>query len=271
MLPDFLAGRGKGQNVIIINEIDKADPEFMTTIMEMLDTGKLQARDGKTYSLGKSLVIFTTNKGDDQIYPRGQTRPMSREEVQARLSKIGDREVRQYFMKPNPNDLYDKSKVQPASVLNRIDAAVPAAPPSREGAKAIVLQKAEAISKNLEEQHHFQIKLAPEVADYLVNAFYVPEDGVRDLNRATEKLMNDALQTFENKHRVGENETLKISLSPSENTDHLRIQVSSTLASHSSVELAAPMRLKIENPLVDPAARARLSGLEARLEKHVFG
>ena len=35
----------------------------------MLDTGKLQARDGKTYSLGKSLVIFTTNKGDDQIYP----------------------------------------------------------------------------------------------------------------------------------------------------------------------------------------------------------
>jgi len=271
MLPDFLAGRGKGQNVIIINEIDKADPEFMTTIMEMLDTGKLQARDGKTYTLGKSLVIFTTNKGDDQIYPRGKAKPLTREEVRTRLEKIGDREVRQYFMKPNPNDLYDKSKVQPASVLNRIDAAVPAAPPSREGARAIVLQKAESISRNLEEQHHFKIQLNPEVADYLVNTFYVPEDGVRDLNRATEKMVNDALQTFENQHRVGENEILKISLSRVENTDHPRLQVSSIVASHAPIEMAAPLRQRIENPLVDPDARTRLAGLEARLETHVFG
>lgn len=271
MLPDFLGGRGKGQNVIIINEVDKADPELMTTLMEMLDTGKLQARDGKTYSLGKSLVIFTTNKGDDQIYPRGKTNALSRPELEQRLAKIGDREVRGYFMKPNSNDLYDKSKMQPASVLNRIDAAVPAAPPSREGAIKIALQKAAAISANLEEQHHFGIQISPEVAAHLVDGFYVPEDGVRDLNRATEKLLNDALQAYENKHRVGEGEVLKLTLDNSDDLDHARIRVSPGTVGQAPVEITAPVRSRVSNPLVDPDARAKLANLEARLEKHVFG
>jgi ATP-dependent Clp protease ATP-binding subunit ClpA len=274
MLPDFLTGKGRGQNVIIINEIDKANPEFMTAIMEMLDTGKLQARDGKTYNLGKSLVIFTTNKGDDEIYPRGRTRPLSREESQKRVSKIGDREVRKFFTKPNPNDLYDKSKVQPASVLNRIDAAVAAAPPSREGAQKIVLKKAESVSEKLEEQHRFKVQLDPKVAEYLVDTFYFPEDGVRDLNRATERMMNDALQAYEDQYPLRESETLNISLNPAESSDHPSLRITCSIdgvVSHSPVEMAAPVSRRLENPLVSPDAREKLAGLEVRLEKHVYG
>jgi ATP-dependent Clp protease ATP-binding subunit ClpA len=271
LLPDFLAGRGKGTNVIVINEIDKADPELANTLMEMLDTGKLQARDGKTYSLGKSLVIFTTNKGDDQIYPRGRVKPLTREEVQKRLEKIGDREVRSYFTKPSSVDLNDKSKVLPASILNRIDAAVPAAPPSREGAVKIVQQKAAALSKNLYERNRIKTELDPKVAEYLVDKFYVPEDGVRDLNRITEKLVNDSLQAFEDQHHVRENETLNVRLTQADASDHPRIEVSSSVAEHSPVSMAAPLRNKLENPLTNPDARARLAGLEERLEKQVFG
>lgn len=270
ILPDFLSGRGKGQNVIIINEIDKAHSQVMTLLMEMLDTGKLQARDGKSYSLGKSLVIFTTNKGDDQIYPRGKSNPMTRNEIQARLAQIGDREVRRYFTKPNPNDLYDKSKVQPASVLNRIDAAIAVAPPSREGAIKIAQQKVGEVSKKIEELYRTKVTLDQEVVEYLVDTFYSPEDGVRDLNRATEALINDAIQAYENEAKLSDQDTIQISRDLKDPSQHDYLKISS-LKTDVSMEMAAPIRQRIPNPLTDPQARQRLAGLESQLQKSIFG
>lgn len=309
-IPDFLVGRGRGQNVIIFNEFDKAHPDTANILMEMLDTGKLKSRNGKSYSLGKSLVIFTTNKGDDAIYPRGRIRPLPRKEIEERLSKIGDREIRSYFMRPNSNDLNDKSKTLPASILNRIDASVPAAPPSYEGAIKIALQEAKKISENLRSQYGFTVQLSPEVAELLVHSSYVPEDGVRDLNRHVEKTINQSIAAFEAQGEpagtIPEGEILQIELDSSSSTDHPQLHISLSASgsqqkifpknpgglrllfskpeSPDSVTAAEAKSTKtgvtfdppsppnrVSNPLVDPEARAKLASLEERLERHVFG
>jgi len=274
-LPDFLAGKGRGQNVIVFNEFDKAHPDTANILMEMLDTGKLKSRNGKSYSLGKSLVIFTTNKGDDAIYPRGRIRPLPRKEIEERLAKIGDREIRSYFMRPNANDLNDKSKTLPAPILNRIDAAVPAAPPSHEGAVKIALQEAQKISENLRSQYGFTVEISPEVAELVVNSSYVPEDGIRDLSRHVEKTINQSVAAFEaqGKHAgvIPEGGVLKIDLDSSSSTDHPQLHVSLSASEPSIIfePLSPPNR--VSNPLVDPEARSKLASLQERLEKHIFG
>lgn len=272
-LPDFLAGRGRGQNIIILNEFDKAHPDTANILMEMLDTGKLKSRNGKSYSLGKSLVIFTTNKGDDAIYPRGRIKPLERKVIEERLAKIGDREIRSFFMRPNSNNLNDRSRVLPASILNRIDAAVPAAPPSREGAIKIAYQMARKVSENLRQKYGFTVDLTQEVAEFLVDSSYVPEDGVRDLNRQVEKTINESVAIFEAQGDptgvIPEGGSLKIRLNLS-SFDHPQLWV--TLDEKNGVILSPPkIPNRISNPLIDSEARTKLASLEERLEKHVFG
>lgn len=273
-LPDFLSGRGRGQNVIILNEFDKAHPDIANILMEMLDTGKIKARNGKSYSLGKSLVIFTTNKGDDAIYPRGRIKPIPRKEIEERLTKIGDREVRSFFMRPQSNNLNDRSKVLPASILNRIDAAVPAAPPSREGAIKIALQEARKISENLRQKYGFTVDLSSDVAEYLVDSSYVPEDGIRDLSRQVEKTINESLAAFEAQSApagtLSEGASIQIRLDSRSSVDHPQLWI--TTGEKTGVTLSPPeIRNRISNPLMDSEARSKLANLEERLEKHVFG
>ena len=263
LLAEFLDGRGRGQNVIVINEIDKAHPDFMRAIMELLDTGKFQAANGKTYYLGKSLIVFTTNKGDEYIYPRGNGGALSRKELEARLSRIRDKDVRGYFMQPGQKNLYDTSSELPASVLNRIDAAVPAGPPSYEGAQKIANQQVEKISKNLKDLYKFEVKLSNDAAKHFVDAYYVPEDGVRDLNRAVENTVNKIVMEMEKISKIKSGEILSIDF---ENANFI-----GKLSSGIEVKLLAPRVRNITNPLSDPEEKLKYANLEAELKKNVFG
>lgn len=196
ILPEFLDGKGKGQSVIVINEIDKASPDLLKGLMEMLDTGKLQGGDGKTYYLGKSMVVLTTNKGDDKVYPRNQGRALTRKEIEERRKSLTDKRVREFFMEPDGNNLYDKSKQAPASVLQRIDAAVAAMPPSEEGAAKVAIRSVENMNATFKKKYGYEVKLSPEAAAAIVDAHYVPEDGVRRVVDEAEKIARDAATRY---------------------------------------------------------------------------
>ena len=122
----FYLEEARGLNVIVINELDKAHPDFAKAMMEMLDSGKLQGGDGKTYSLGKSLIVLTTNKGDDRIFPRDSGSALTREDIEKRLTKFSDKDIKSFFLERDPNHLYDSDQVLPPAIVERIDRAVPA-------------------------------------------------------------------------------------------------------------------------------------------------
>jgi ATP-dependent Clp protease ATP-binding subunit ClpA len=271
ILPEFLAGKGKGANVIVINEIDKAHPDLMKTLMEMLDSGKLQGGDGKTYQLGKSLIVLTTNKGDDRIYPRGTKGALSRKDIEARLDKITDRDVRGYFMEPNADDLYNTSQKLPPSVLNRIDRAVAAAPPSREGAIKVARQEVARLSGEYEQNYRYKIAFDNAALERMVDGHYVPEDGVRDLVRAVKAKVNETVKVAFNELGVGAGDTLSVSLQLGAHGEPGSFVVSKGGSSkHASIKAPAAIS-SFDNPLMDPEARQGLVTLEKRLGERVFG
>jgi ATP-dependent Clp protease ATP-binding subunit ClpC len=272
IIPDFLAGRGRGANVILVNEWEKADKQTQEAFMEMLDKGYVQGNDGKMYPLGKSLVVLTTNKGDNEIYPRGRSKPMSRAEQKKKMDGLSDQDIRKMLSKPDRNDVFNKEKISHASVYQRVDAAVPAVPPSFEGAVKISHQIAENVSADLYEQHRIKVQLDPQVAEYIARTYYVPEDGVRDVKRATEKLVKSVRRAFENQYRtIAEGDVLKVSMVPSENSDHPLMKVASSISQHQTVQVDAPLNRRVLNPLKDADAREKLANLEERLSEKVFG
>ncbi|MFN7684767.1 MAG: AAA family ATPase [Oligoflexia bacterium] len=265
LLPEFLSGRGSGTNVIVINELDKAHPDLMKALMEMLDSGKLQGGDGRTYHLGKSLVVLTTNKGDDQIYPRGRPGALARTEIEARLSRIKDSDVRAYFMQPDGTDLYDQSRVLPPSVLNRIDRAVPAAPPSYEGALKIAQQEVQRRSQGWNQVHGYRIEFEDAVIARLVEVHYVPEDGVRDLKRAVGRQVTQAMGLAQKELALGRGDALKVSLGARQ------LEVINQRTGVAKNWDAPELFSSPQGSLADPAIRSRLATLEQRLGQTVYG
>jgi ATP-dependent Clp protease ATP-binding subunit ClpA len=268
VLPEFLDGRGKGTNVIVFNEIDKASPELMKQIMEMLDTGKLQAGNGKTYALGRSLVIFTTNKGSSEIYPRDAGAALSAKELEERAARFDDNKVRELFMQPDSSDLYNKSKQLPVETLQRIDAAVVAMPPSQEGAEKIIHQQAASVTKDILQNRGISVKVDEPVFDYVVKKVYVPENGVRELGRKIKILISDAIETRDRKETIPEGESIHIKLD--ESGEHPVIIANGSLQPKASTS-QLPFPPDVQNSLLDPEVRARMAGLEEQLNSHVFG
>lgn|GEM_PF-919098 len=272
VLPEFLDGRGKRANVIVINELDKAHPDFAKAIMEMLDTGEVHCQtNGKKYYLGKSIVIFTTNKGDERIYPRGTGQALSSEEIKRRALGFSDADIREFFMQADSTNLYDTSKQLPPSFLNRVDVAAPMLPPSREGALKIARFHVKDITKNLSERFGYEIQVDDSVLEYVVEASYIPEDGVRDFLRTLKKLIDASVARSIEHEAFDDQLNISLSIPEAEKDEKAQVQLLE-IETKKSLLIDAPKNIRnVFNPLINPDERSRLLSLEERLKKHVIG
>lgn len=61
------AVRKKPYSVVLFDEIEKAHPDVLNLLLQVLDEGKLTSADGRTVSLKNCVVIMTTNVGARHI------------------------------------------------------------------------------------------------------------------------------------------------------------------------------------------------------------
>ena len=273
ILPEFLSGPGRGVNFIIINEADKMDPDALKRLMEMFDTGVLQASDGRNYRLGRSVVILTTNKGSEQIYSRRFGKGMTRDELEHRAASFSSDDIKGMFLKPDPNDQYDQgNKRVPPEVIQRIDAAVAVIPPSDEGASKILRNEMEKKSASVYDAKRYHVDVSDDVIDSVRRAKYDPENGVREPIRALMSVFEQARSELRKKGgAITKDDTIKIELIPGnlETPDRYRVYRESNPSEF--VELDSPDMSAVEDPLQDPIKRKKLLGLEDNMSKHVFG
>ena len=270
VLPEFLDGKGKGTNIILINEIDKASPAFAEAIMELLDTGRIDAADGRRSFLGKSLVVFTSNKGDDKIYPRGQGTALSRAELEKRLDGLTDASIKNLFLEPDPNHLNDHDKDLHASILERIDRAVAAAPPSKEGAIKVARQSADEMEEAILRRYHYRLHLDDSVLEHIVDSVYIPENGVRSVVRSVTSAMLRAHKALGKDFKPKADQYMRSPRLPENPDSYQLIKVGDRKAKPSLVAATVPAKREID-PIADPAERHKLSNLAENLSKHVFG
>ncbi|MGA0163635.1 MAG: AAA family ATPase [Bdellovibrionota bacterium] len=271
ILPEFLRGRGKGRNVILINEIEKAHPDLIKILMEMLDTGKLQGGDGQTYYLGRSLVVFTSNRGADEVFPPSNGQSLRHDELLKRLASFTDKRVRELFLKASADNLYDTHNVWSPAELQRIDRAVAVLPPSFEGAVSIVKTYAKHMTEQMNEKYFYSLEIDDLIAEEIVRVFYSPEDGVRFVLQKTGDLLNrlhqEALLSIDPK----EGYKMTAEWSHRDEAGQAFIKVKNKKPKREIVIEGLLAANEPSNPLLDSAAMARLQGLEAELNKFVFG
>jgi ATP-dependent Clp protease ATP-binding subunit ClpB len=157
------AVRRRPYAVVLFDEVEKAHPEVLNVLLQLLDDGRLTDAQGRTVDFKNTIVIMTSNLGSQWITEAG----LSWETIQHRVMEA----VRAHFR---------------PELLNRIDELVIFQPLGLEQIKSIVEIQLSGLRKRLEDRK-IALELRPAAAELLAREGFDPVYGARPLKRAIQK------------------------------------------------------------------------------------
>jgi ATP-dependent Clp protease ATP-binding subunit ClpB len=167
------AVRRRPYAVVLFDEIEKAHPEVLNVLLQLLDDGRLTDGKGRTVDFKNTVIIMTSNLGSHFLSERalrdGTLTDGARQDVLEAL--------RAHFR---------------PEFLNRIDEIIIFHPLGREHLARIVDIQVERLLKRLEERK-IAVELTPAARDLLIAEGYDPAYGARPLKRTIQRRVLDPL------------------------------------------------------------------------------
>jgi ATP-dependent Clp protease ATP-binding subunit ClpB len=160
----------KPYTVVLLDEIEKAHPDVFSTLLQILDDGRLTDGHGRTVDFKNTVLIMTSNLGSQSIADLG---PGQEEEIRNRVMEALKAQFRPEF-------------------LNRVDEIIIFHQLGREHIKQIVDLQFDQLKKRLADRH-IEVELTEEAKEILVKEGYDPAYGARPLKRTIQRLLLDPL------------------------------------------------------------------------------
>jgi len=174
------AVRRRAYSVVLFDEIEKAHPEVLNVLLQLLDDGRLTDGKGRTVDFKNTVVIMTSNLGS-QFLTGEVTEGVRRQVTDA---------LREHFR---------------PEFLNRIDDIIFFHSLTREHLKQIVDVQLRGLMHRLEERK-IHVLLTEAAKDQLVREGFDPLYGARPLKRTIQRRVLDplALRVLEGDFREGD-------------------------------------------------------------------
>ena len=165
--------RRRPYSVVLFDEIEKAHPDVMNLLLQILDDGRITDAQGRTVNFENTVIILTTNAGSNtRTGALGfglSTDDQSRERAQRALNE---------FLRPE--------------FLNRIDEIVYFNHLTEENFRAIAALMLDEVRAAMAERG-MTLHWTPAVIDYLVRKGYSETYGARNLRRTIQRDVEDAI------------------------------------------------------------------------------
>ena len=164
--------RRKPYSVILFDEIEKAHPDVLNIMLQMLDDGKLTDAQGRVVNFENTIIVMTTNATADTANATGFNRSESE------LEK--DRATRALlkFLRPE--------------FINRVDEIITFHPLERPTIRAIADIMIGDLRKALE-LRSIRLEIEEQVLDHLSDHGYDRKFGARSLKRAIQRELEDQI------------------------------------------------------------------------------
>ncbi len=161
-------------SVVLLDEIEKAHPNVLTTFLQLLDEGILRDARNREVSFRDAIIIATSNAGADSI----------RENIERGIDieKFEDQLV---------NQLIGSGEFKP-EFLNRFDEIVMFRPLNKEELLQVVDLILVGVNKTLALQK-VSVDVSLEAKQYLVESGYDPRLGARPMRRVVQKAVENTV------------------------------------------------------------------------------
>ena len=178
-------------SVVLLDEIEKASPQVLTTLLQMLDEGILRDTKNHEISFRDAIVICTSNAGADKIRER-----------------IGEGNY-ESLKNEITNHLIESREFKP-EFLNRFDEICLFKPLSKDDLKKIVDLLIKGVNKTLAPQK-IEVALDDDAKALLIDAGYDPMLGARPMKRVVSKTVENIVAKASLRDEVKSGDVLKIS------------------------------------------------------------
>ncbi len=157
------AVRRNPYSIVLFDEIEKAHPEVLNLLLQILDDGRITDSNGRTVDFKNTIIIMTSNIGSNHVLEN------NKDEVLKELKQI---------LKPE--------------FINRIDEIIV----FNQLTKDVMYEILDKLIKNLEQRlsdKQIKIELTQKAKDHLVEQGYDPSFGARPLKRVVSKEIEEVL------------------------------------------------------------------------------
>ena len=165
--------RRKPYSVVLFDEIEKAHPDVMNILLQILDDGRITDAQGRTVNFENTIIIMTTNAGSNNktgsVGFGGSLSDMSRERAMKALNE---------FLRPE--------------FINRVDEVVCFNQLSEENFRAIAALMLSELRDVMAEKN-IALTWDESLIDHLVKEGYSVTYGARNLRRLIQKQIEDAI------------------------------------------------------------------------------
>ncbi|MBM3198228.1 MAG: ATP-dependent Clp protease ATP-binding subunit [Chlamydiae bacterium] len=171
--------RQRPYSVILFDEIEKAHPDVMNLLLQILEEGRLTDSFGRKIDFKNTIIILTSNLGADLI---------------RRSSEVGfaaTEGIPDYKAMQEKIDSAVKKSFKP-EFLNRLDEIVIFNSLSKEHLLDVVNLEVAKLKARIEKRGLY-IELDTKAKDFLVEKGYQPEMGARPIRRIIEQYLEDPL------------------------------------------------------------------------------
>lgn len=182
----------KPYSVLLFDEVEKAHPDVLTVMLQMLDDGRITSGQGKTIDCSNSIVIMTSNLGATFI----SSQPGAK--IQESTKELVMGAVRQHFR---------------PEFLNRISSIVVFNKLSHKAINKIVDIRMKEIEERFEENDkHYKLNVSPEAKEFLAKYGYSEDMGARPLNRLIQNEILNKMAIRILKGQIKDKETVNVVL-----------------------------------------------------------
>jgi len=161
-------------SVILLDEVEKAHPEVMNVLLQLLDDGRLTDGKGRVVDFRNTLVVMTSNLGQDARFePEADASVEARDQARrALVEELGG------FFRPE--------------LINRLDAVVRFASLGREQIEQIVRLELTKLDRVLQEQE-LSLEATQAAVARIAELGWDPRFGARPVKRVIQREVQDRL------------------------------------------------------------------------------
>ena len=190
--------RRRPYSVVLFDEIEKAHPDVMHMLLQILEEGKITDSLGRSVDFRNTIIIMTSNIGADLI-AKGGTLGFSGGNVDDSFDKIKDRLMESAKKHFRPEFI---NRIDDIIVFRRLD---------KKDLRAIVHIELDNII-NRTGHHNIALKIEDSTIDYIIDVGYKPEYGARAIRRACERYIEDPLAEEILRGKVKSGQTIKVAV-----------------------------------------------------------
>ena len=194
----FLTEKVKRQphSVILFDEIEKAHPDVLNILLQILEYGRLTDGRGKTVNFKNTIIILTSNIGAEDI-KKNRVLGFTGEKG----SSTSDENINKEYRSMKTDLLLQLKNILRPELLNRIDDIVIFRSLTRKDAKEIVELLINELNMRLESEG-LKVVLSDKVINHLVKEGFSEEYGARPLRRLIQDQLENVVADYILSHKI---------------------------------------------------------------------